>query len=56
MDNIEVIVNITASRKSNFCSAVRYPFLKMEGWWVMVTDRNYVVYLEHFGFENSEKS
>lgn len=22
----------------------------------MVTDRNYVVYLEHFGFENSEKS
>jgi hypothetical protein len=53
MDNIEVIVNLKSNRKSNFCNAVHYPFLKMEGWWLMVTDRNYVVHLEHFGFENS---
>lgn len=27
----------------------------MEGWWVMVTDRNYIVHLEQFSFENSEQ-
>lgn len=27
----------------------------MEGWWILVTDRNYVVFLDHFSFENSEK-
>lgn len=56
MDNIEVILNIKTNRKGNFCNAVKYPFLKMEGWWVLVTDRNYVVHLEHFTFDNSEQN
>lgn len=53
MDNIEVIVNIKSNRKSNFCNAVRYPFLKMEGWWLMVSDKNYVIHLEQFSFDRS---
>lgn len=55
MDNIEVIVNLKSNRKSNFCNAIKYPFLKMEGWWIMATDRNYVFYLDHFSFDNSEQ-
>lgn len=55
MDNIEVIVEMKSNRKSNFCNAVKYPFLKMEGWWLMVLDKNNVVYLEHFSFEKDEK-
>ena len=55
MDNIEVIVEMKSNRKSNFCNAVKYPFLKMEGWWLLVLDKNNVVYLEHFSFEKDEK-
>ena len=55
MDNIEVICKVKSNRKSNFCNAVKYPFLKMEGWWIMVSDKNYVVHLEHFNFDKSEE-
>ena len=51
---MEVIINIKSSRRSNFCTALKYPFLKVEGWYVIVTDGNSVVNMEHFSFENSE--
>ena len=50
LDILEVIVDIKSDRKSNFCSALKYPFLKMEGWYVIVTDGNAVVFQEHFSF------
>lgn len=55
MDNIQVIVNLKSNRKSNFSNSMNYPFLKMEGWWIMVLDRNYVIALEHFSFNKSQK-
>jgi hypothetical protein len=55
LDNIEFIVKMKSNRRSSFCNAVRYPFLKMEGWWLMVLERNVVVHLEHFSFLKEDK-
>ena len=53
LDVLEVLVNIKSSRKSNFCTALKYPFLKMEGWYVIVTEGNHVVHFEHLNFDAS---
>lgn len=37
MDIIECIIEIKANRKKSFCSAYNYPFLKVEGWWIVVS-------------------
>jgi hypothetical protein len=50
MDNIELMIKIKSNRGSSYCSSHRYPFLKMEGWWLMVLDKNLVVHLEQFSF------
>lgn len=43
---------------SNFCSAVTYPFLKMEGWHLVVSDSNSpcIIFHEFFNFDELSKS
>jgi len=40
-----------SNRKSNFCAAHNYPFLKMEGWYLIATNGQGIVFLEHFSFD-----
>ena len=49
-DIIEIIVTVKTNRKSNFCSSTNYPFLKQEGWYMIASENNYIISLEHFIF------
>jgi hypothetical protein len=44
-----------ASRKGNFCAAHNYPFLKNEGWYLIATNGEAIVFLEHFTFDQEIK-
>ena len=47
-------MTVKTNRKSNFCSSSTYPFLKQEGWYMIASENNYIVSLEHFIFESEE--
>ena len=53
-DILECIVTFKTNRTSSFCSAYSYPFLKVEGWYLIVSDGTTVLYLEHFNFDKKE--
>lgn len=54
MDIMECIIELKADRKKSFCSAYNYPFLKVEGWYVIVSEGVNVVHLEHFNFDDEK--
>jgi hypothetical protein len=57
-DFFQVTITVKANRKSNFCSAPSYPFLKMEGWHIIVSDSVSPVVLlyEFFAFDETTKT
>lgn len=56
-DVFQVIINLNANRKSNFCSSITYPFLKMEGWHLIISDAvsPVVIFYESFNFDEVTK-
>jgi hypothetical protein len=57
-DFFQVIVTISSNRLSNFCSAVTYPFLKMEGWHLIISEAGTLPILLHevFSFDELTKT
>ena len=57
-DFFQVVVTITTNRLSNFCSASNYPFLKMEGWHLILSDSNglVIIFYEFFSFDELTKT
>ena len=45
MDILECIIELKTDRKKSLCSAYNYPFLKVEGWYVIVSEGVNVVHL-----------
>jgi hypothetical protein len=54
LDVFQIIIDVKANRKSSFCSSPTYPFLKVEGWYVIAVNNNSVLFMEHFTFEELE--
>ena len=53
------MINIKSNRQSSFCSAVNYPFLKKEGWHLIVSDNPaslVVIHHEYFTFDELLKT
>lgn len=44
-DAFKVMLEAKSNRKSNFCAAPSYPFLKNEGWYLIATNGQAVVFL-----------
>lgn len=57
-DFFQLIITVKSNRTSNFCSASTYPFLKMEGWHIIVSDSLSPVVLlyESFNFDETTKT
>jgi hypothetical protein len=51
LDVFQIIIDVKANRKSSFCSSPTYPFLKVEGWYVIAVSNNSILFMEHFTFE-----
>lgn len=56
-DFFQLIIRVKTNRSANFCSAPSYPFLKMEGWHIIVSDSTSPVVLlyEFFTFDDTTK-
>ena len=54
-DALKVMIEAKSNRKSNFCSAPNYPFIKNEGWYLIVTNGQALVFVEHFNFDQEIK-
>jgi hypothetical protein len=52
-DVFQLIVSVKTNRLGNFCDATTYPFLKMEGWHLIVSDTssNAIALHEYFIFD-----
>jgi hypothetical protein len=49
------MIEAKSNRKSNFCAAPKYPFLKNEGWYLIATNGQALVFVEHFNFDQQFK-
>lgn len=49
------MIEAKSSRKSNFCAAHNYPYLKNEGWYLVVANGQSIVFFEHFNFDQEFK-
>jgi translocation protein SEC63 len=54
-DAFKVMIEVKSNRKSNFCAAPKYPFLKNEGWYLIATTGQALVFVEHFNFDKELK-
>lgn len=57
-DFFTVALTVTSNRTGSFCSAPTYPFLKNEGWHILVSDAagQYLIFHEFFTFDTPTKS
>lgn len=54
-DIFQIILIVEAQRLSNFCSSNTYPFLKMEGWYILVYTENILLFSQQFSFDELKK-
>ena len=49
------MIEAKSNRKGNFCASSKYAFLKNEGWYLIVTNGQALVFVEHFNFDQDFK-